>query len=396
MLPKHGMITADQLSFDPDNPRFWLTEPKPQTQEDIAAAFKHHSNPETMMKDMADGLLNAPPSMLVCRKDGKVVVVDGNKRLLAIRLMTEPAFAQKMSDHYPAQRIPRVSDELAVHLRNIPVDEFETWEQAHLFSAYRQSNDRHNWNRIIRANDYRRLSELGNNHESIANWYRLKPEVIERQINSLNIYEQLQEAHPSRIKTQYQFSTLSEAMTMPNIRKHLQLGEPRQYGNRERPLNQEALERSKQLLDFLFGHQPDRGTGYRTPAIQMTDRESMKNLDRIYGNPKALERMTKWPNNTVREIIEWMEERPDPYRAIQMVEFIHSEAIRELKKLKDERDDLIPHPGLIHVAQTSHQIFNDHSVQYTVHLKTDQPDAHDKVPALMQEKLDFDCIVIMH
>ena len=91
-----------------------------------------------------------------------------------------------------------------------------------------------------------------------------------------------------------------------------------------------------------------------------------------------------------------MDDRPDPYQAVQMVEFIHSEAIKELKNLKDERDDLVPHPGLIHVAQTSHQIFNDHSTQYTVHLNSDQHDAHAEVPALMQERLKFDCVVVMH
>ena len=395
MLPKHGMITADQLSFDPNNPRFWFTEPKPQTQEGIAAAFRQQ-NTETLMNDIAYGLHNAPTSMLVYRKEEKVVVVDGNKRLLAIRLMTEPEFARRMSDHYPTKDIPKVSQDLALHIRNVPVDEFDTWEQAHLFSAYRQSNDRHSWDRITKANDYRRLAELGNSHESIAKWYWLRPEVIARQINSLNIYEQLQEAHPSHIKTKHQFSVVSEAMTMPNIRTHLELGEPEDYSSRERPLNQGALERSAQLLDFILGHQPDTHTSYRQPAIQMTDRESMKNLDRIYENPKALERLAKWPNSTVKDIIAWMDDRPDPYQAVQMVEFIHSEAIKELKNLKDERDDLIPHPGLIHVAQTSHQIFNDHSIQYTVHLKSDQHDAHAEIPALMQEKLRFDCVVIMH
>ena len=167
MLPKHGMITADQLSFDLNNPRFCFTEPKPQTQEEIAAAFRQHSL-ERMMNDIAYGLHNAPPSMLVCRKEEEVVVVDGNKRLLAIRLMTEPEFAQRMSDHYPTKGIPKVSDELALHIRNVPVDEFDTWEQAHLFSAYRQSNDRHSWDRITKANDYRRLAELGNSLERIA------------------------------------------------------------------------------------------------------------------------------------------------------------------------------------------------------------------------------------
>ena len=56
-----------------------------------------------MMNDIAYGLHNAPPSMLVCREEEKVVVVDGNKRLLAIRLMTEPEFAQRMSDRLPDQ-----------------------------------------------------------------------------------------------------------------------------------------------------------------------------------------------------------------------------------------------------------------------------------------------------
>ena len=292
MLPKHSMITADRLSFDTNNPRFWFTEPKPRTQEEIAAAFRQH-DPEHMMNDIAYGLHNAPSSMLVCREEEKVVVVDGNKRLLAIRLMTEPEFAQRMSDRYPTKDIPKISDELALHIRNVPVDEFDTWEQAHLFSAYRQSNDRHSWDRITKANDYRRLAELGNSHETIAKWYWLRPEVIVRQINSLNIYEQLQEAHPSHFKTKYQFAVVSEAMTMPNIRAHLELREPEDYTSRERPLNQGALERSAQLLDFILGHQPDTQTSYRRPAIQMTNRESMKDLDRIYENPKH---WNGWPN----------------------------------------------------------------------------------------------------
>jgi hypothetical protein len=381
-------LPVEQLRLDPRNPRLWGHEPT-DDQDKIAQALQDESYLDDMMKDMAQGIYGvAPHALLALEEEGGLTVVDGNRRLLSIRLLTEPDFAKRNA----RKTVPGIDEGTAQALRKATVVVMESWEKIHRVRVRQQLAGGSKWRTLIHAQDFRRMLR---NEDSPADLYRVHPHTVSEWVNALNFLEQVNSVAKEPWNKTYQFSLLIKALAQPAIRESLGLQEAESYKPDQKPLTNEKTAQGIGLMVHLHGPMVKEKGKHTSPKVR--SEHELQYLGRVYSNEKALDRMNSWDQYTAKDVCDWLDGFPNPHRIIELAEQIHAAAVRELREIKDEKPELVPHPGMIHVAHASHTIYNDRSTQYMVHLKSKSPETHREASDLLQKRLrskgGYDCLV---
>ena len=241
-------LPVEQLRLDPRNPRLWEYEPT-EDQDTIAKALQDESYLDDLMKDMAQGVYSvAPPALLALEEESGLTVVDGNRRLLSIRLLTEPDFAKSIA-RKPA---PEIDEDTAQALRKVAcVVVMDSWEEIHRVRVRQQSpSGSSKWRTIIHAHDFRRMLRNG---DSPADLYRLHPRLVFEWVNALNFLEQVNSVAKAPWDRTYQFHMLVKGLAQPAIREKLGLRDPESYKPDQKPLGSKKIGLGLGLMLHLYG-----------------------------------------------------------------------------------------------------------------------------------------------
>jgi ParB/Sulfiredoxin domain len=243
--PKFDYVAQDKLEFDPTNPRFH-TGSAAKTQEQIQSLLEKEPHLALQLVDsfLENGFIDYEP--LVVRKDGdKYIVVEGNRRLAAIRHILRER--SRYGDR----------DGKIAGLRTIPVlvfpgqnDEADRKQQRvylgvrHLFGFREwpaESKARFLDNQIRTATDLQRtMKELNIKRTEIRRY--LIPFRLRREARTL--WERYRDQD---------FWVLGEGLNRTGIRAYIELDvDPQNL--RVRSFNEERL---KNLLEFIYGASQD-------------------------------------------------------------------------------------------------------------------------------------------
>ena len=381
-------LPTEQLRLDPRNPRLWEHEPT-EDQDTIAKVLQDESYLDDLMKDMAQGVYNvAPPALLALEEGGGLTVVDGNRRLLSVRLLTEPDFARRVV----GRPVPEIDEATAQALRKIAcVVVMDSWEEIHRVRVRQQSATNSKWRTLIHAHDFRRMLRNG---DSPADLYRLHPRTVSEWVNALNFLEQVNSAAKEPWDKTYQFPMLVKGLAQPAIRERLGLRDPESYKPDQKPLGSKKMALGLELMLHLYGPMEKVKGKHTSPKVR--SEHDLPYLNRVYMNEKALERMDSWSQHNARDICDWLDESPNRNRIIELAEQIHATAVKELHEIKNENPELMTHPGELHVSHASYTIYNDRSAHYMVHLQSRAPETHQETARTLQEELrsqGYDCAV---
>ena len=106
----------DQLFFDPDNPRFLSG-----FGDDQVKMFRYlitDIGVEDLLQSIsASGLIDGDPIIVRAREAGGYYVIEGNRRLAALKLLT----GQRPNDQLPDPTVPQITAELAEKLKTVNV-----------------------------------------------------------------------------------------------------------------------------------------------------------------------------------------------------------------------------------------------------------------------------------
>ena len=105
-----------------------------------------------------------------------------------------------------------------------------------------------------------------------------------------------------------------------------------------------------------------------SPAPRIQDTQDLNLLDRVYGDPKAIDRLSAWPQYSARDVCDWMDGHIDPRRTKELAAALHAAAISALNQIKARHPALVRNPGDIHIGHATHTIYNDAGSQNTVNL----------------------------
>lgn len=285
-LNQTSTVRADDLRFDSNNPRLAAQYgyARGASDEDVIMALKEAADlAELLLSIAANGYVDIEP-MIVLGDQPPYLVLEGNRRLAAIKLLQNPQLAQNCRI-----TLPEIGPEERASLETVTVYRVPDENAARAFIGFKHINGPHKWDSLAKA-------------KYTAEWYLqegVSVQEISRRIGDsfstvkkmLYGWMALQQAKreglfeitdrwPSR---QFGFSHLYVALTRSQIRDYLGLDPSFATAEIvEDPIPQDRLDRFKQLLLWLYGSVADN-----LKPIIASQNPDVKNLAEIIDDDKA-------------------------------------------------------------------------------------------------------------
>lgn len=245
-------IDVDHLRFDTSNPRlaeFGLD--KNTMQFDVLKQLWQEMAVEEVAASIAhNGYFEHEP-LFVERKDGSYVVIEGNRRLAAVKLLLDSSLRGRLK----ATDLPKVSSESAKKLQALPVI-VTTRKEAWQYLGFKHVNGPATWGSYAKAQYIAHVhNDYGISLEQIAaqigdyNW------TVQRMYRGLMIVEQAEQAkvfNRSTIgKSRFHFNYIYTGMDYPGIQAFLGLD---QKGATQRePVPAKRIKNLGDLMGWLYG-----------------------------------------------------------------------------------------------------------------------------------------------
>ena len=271
------MIPLSNLLFDPENPRL----PKEfRGNRDEQAIIKHMLRDESLielMKSIGQTRYSASEPLLVVPESEKYIVVEGNRRLAALKLLSNPELAvirRKSVDEVINEK--RYSPEL------IPCIQYGERAEILDYLGYRHITGVKNWGALEKARYLQQLYErhigaVGEEHifSVLAKMIGSRRDYVAKLLTSYALYERANDKAYFGIEIDEKdvdFSLLSTALGYENIYKFI------------------GLESSG---DIKGNHVDDSNYGFLfhclyDPAKKIHESRELKQLSNVIGNPEAL------------------------------------------------------------------------------------------------------------
>ena len=280
-----GKVPTEYLEFDPENPRLIEEGIKNPTDEDIMLALADTSDlSEVVQSIAANGYFDIEP-LIGMRVGNKWRVLEGNRRLAAIRILQNPAIAKGTG-----VTVPVVSAANKATLKEVSVYAVTSKEQARDYIGFKHINGPHRWDALAKARfaaDWymkekgvsldKIASRLGDNHATVARL--VSGMFVLDQAKDEGIFE-IADRYPGR---KFAFSHLYTALTRSGYRDFLGLPEDWRVDEPQlNPVPKKYLENLRTLLVWLYGSKDDD-----IKPVITSQNPDIKNLAAVLSHPRA-------------------------------------------------------------------------------------------------------------
>ena len=283
-------ISVDHLFFDPDNPRL----PEEVDGSDETAVLRWLLNegngllPELMGSIAQQGFFPGEP-LLVAPRGPKhpddYVVVEGNRRLAAVKLILAPSKAEKytktVNDTADSCKNPAA-------LQMLPSVVYPTRDSVLRYLGFRHVTGVKEWGALAKAKYLRQLFEFESKSEPetkkvlkvLARTIGSRPSSVAKLLSGLKVYDTIDDNNYFGIEGldegEINFSLLTTALSYSNISKFIGL---------ESPSDMELKDLKKRELGKLTKWIFERNGG----TTRIGESRRLKELNAVVDSPKALE-----------------------------------------------------------------------------------------------------------
>lgn len=269
------MVAPDELNFDPRNPRLPHAE-TPSEQEAIEALVVEADVSELVQSIAHSGWLDFEP--LIVLENGNVVL-EGNRRLAALRIISRPEYQKFFGVQVPAELHPKAIP------AKIRVAFVSDKNEAREFIGFKHVNGPHKWDSAAKARfAWEWLEEdhdvtlgdvarrLGDGHNTVA-----------RLVNGYVVLEQARDIgfdDEQRTSARFAFSHLYTILARPSARDWLGLAAPVNELLPKNPVDQEHRDNLLKLMSWLYGQGDDR-------SVIKSQNPNLNQLADVLGNKTA-------------------------------------------------------------------------------------------------------------
>ena len=274
-------LNVSDLNFDRANPR--LVEygiSKTTTDADILNVLWDAMDVrELVLSIAASGYFPHEP-LIVADEDGEHIVIEGNRRLAALKALTVPSIA---SEHN--WDIPKITETARLDLEKVPAI-YQDRKQSWRYLGFKHVNGPAKWTSFAKAkyiaDVHRKFNvpladiarQIGDGHNTVCRLYR-----------GLMILEQAEKARvydpENRFTPRIYFSHLYTGLDYPGFISFLGLAPAE--NETESPVSAAKLKELGEVCVWLFGDKKEK----QPPAIK-TQNPDLKQLDAVLGNREAL------------------------------------------------------------------------------------------------------------
>ncbi|MEZ4807478.1 MAG: hypothetical protein R2815_08380 [Flavobacteriales bacterium] len=149
--PKHQIerVKIGDLHLDWKNPRlaeFGITA-RTSEPEILQVLWENMAVEEIVLSMVAHGFFDTEP-LITTNENGKEIVLEGNRRLAAAKIVRDPSIVQ---DRLDPEVLKRITKALQDGLKELPVIQVEDREQAWRFIGFKHINGPAKWNSFAKA-----------------------------------------------------------------------------------------------------------------------------------------------------------------------------------------------------------------------------------------------------
>lgn len=160
---KTANLKLDQLVLDPLNPRFTTRENKNFSESETIDYLIEYEELLTLAKQINDyGGLTPGERIIVMEEKGEYVVLEGNRRTAALKLLNNPSLSKLK------KKIPKITKECADFIKSIPVDIVESREAADKALVTRHIEGIRVWSQFSKMKFYKRMFDNGKTLDEIS------------------------------------------------------------------------------------------------------------------------------------------------------------------------------------------------------------------------------------
>ena len=286
-----AQVETALLRFDPLNPRYSSNAGLPYDNDAQIVTFLYESSDlgELLQSISTSGYVDIEPLIVMGHLED-LIVLEGNRRLAALRLLTDPALASSCGITPPPTTPGKEDTFLTVSVYRV-----EHRNDARDFIGFKHINGAHRWDSIAKAryaaswlNEERQKGDEGLTLREIARRMGDRHSTLQRMVSGFYVLQQAEEQEIFAIEDREEgkkffFSHLYTALTRPGYRQYLGLqNEPRSAEPKINPVDPDHLPQLKQVLLWLYGSEPDH-----IPAVVRSQNPHVRQLGEVLEHPKA-------------------------------------------------------------------------------------------------------------
>lgn len=287
-------VSVGELMLDNENPRFAAFDGnhKKWSELELVEHLLEHADLAELVQSMAaNGYLDIEPIIALPPKRNKRVVIEGNRRLAALRLLTDRDLSEQAGF-----ACPPVSADHAATMRTVSVLEAATRADARQYIGFKHINGPHKWDSFAKARFaadwYAAEGKSGLTLRDIAQRLGDRHDTVLRLVNGIFVLDQaetnglfsIDERYPGR---PFAFSHLYTALTRAPYRVFLGLSESwRQSDPEPDPVPKKSLKNLGKVLLWLYGSKVDK-----VPPVVTSQNPHIKHLAEVLAHPVAAAKM---------------------------------------------------------------------------------------------------------
>lgn len=281
---KAESVELKDLYLDPENPR--LPSNVGRSQLEMLSYLAKYTSIEDLMNAIAENDYFAGEPLIAFQKDDRYYVVEGNRRLTALKLITDPHIISS-----PSGRVLDISQNAKHKPNNIPVILVSSREAAIPYLGYRHITGVKQWEPLAKARYIRSVLTTVNPNlpfndrlKEVANIVGNRRDHIRRNLEALNVYEVIEKNDffgiESLNETNIKFAVLSTALSDERFGEFIGL----ESGTESAITEPETLDESrvKELTEWIYKKDKDGKS-------RLGESRNLKYLGAVISNSKAIE-----------------------------------------------------------------------------------------------------------
>lgn len=280
-LPAAKPVSVDELFLDPDNPRLAGMDLTVADQDQILRVLWQERAVNELVDSIATSGYWEHEELFACRESGKLVVIEGNRRLSAVKLLVD----EQLRNTIGVSGLPQISADAKRKLKTLPVIECkrdDVWQ----FIGFKHVNGPQDWDSIAKA---QYIARVHNEYEvpldEIARTIGDRHDTVRRLYRGLMVLDQAEKTgafeRDDRWNTRFAYSHLWTGLGYANIQDFL--GITAEKGFEPEPVPKKKIEHLKELCLWLYGSKKQN----KEPVIR-SQNPDLRKLDEVLGSQNGV------------------------------------------------------------------------------------------------------------
>jgi hypothetical protein len=261
----NSKVPIDWLALDRGNPRLVGIDLKATDESIIAQLYRGEELTELLQSIAANGYLDIEPLIVMFNeKQGLLTVLEGNRRLAAIRLFREPELVQRINKTERLRiAVPNLPEVYRQTLDTVSVYRVPDRDAARSFIGFKHINGAAKWESYAKAKFAAEWFRSGDvTLEQIAEKIGDKHDTIKRMVAAIYVLEQAERSGifilTNRHVAKFNFSHLYTALSRTSYMNFLGLETAwSRYDPEPDPIPEEKFDNLREVLVWIYGSKED-------------------------------------------------------------------------------------------------------------------------------------------